>query len=149
MTMILADHVPAGAVLIGLSARTKAEVLKALAERAGELGGLPAAAILAALAEREALGSTGVGGGVALPHAALSGLALPVAVVARLARPIDWEAIDEVGVDLVVAVLTPATGAGASLDLLAGFARQLRSPARRDRLRAARDGDALRAELLG
>lgn len=123
------------AVLLDLVARGKADVLKVLAARAAEIAGGDAGEIARALSEREALGSTGVGSAVALPHAAVRGPRAPLALFARLARPIDWGAIDDRPVDLVVAVLTPLDG-GASLDPLARFARLLRGEATRNRLRA-------------
>lgn len=146
--MTPAAPLPLAEILLGLAARTKIEVLRALADRAGALCPCEPTAILAALGARESLGSTGVGAGVALPHATLAGLVAPIAIAARLARPIDWEAIDDVAVDLVVAVLTPATDVGTPLDLIAGFARRLRSPERRDRLRGCDEPNRFRDILL-
>ena len=132
------------AVLLDLPARTKTDVLKALAARVAEFTGREPLAISRALRDREVLGSTGVGSGVALPHASVDGLAEPVALFARLARPIDWEAIDDRPVDLVVAVLSPSLDEQGSPDLLARFARVLRNPEARRRLAACSTTDQVR-----
>ncbi len=141
--MTLSEHLRPEAVLLDLQARTKAEVLKSIAARAAEVAGRDPSEIARALTEREALGSTGVGSGVALPHAAIRGLAEPIAIFVRLARPIDWEAIDDRPVDLVAAVLSPADGPGASLNLLARLARLLRGEDKRARMRRCADVDRL------
>ncbi|NLH81372.1 MAG: PTS sugar transporter subunit IIA [Phyllobacteriaceae bacterium] len=134
--MTTADPLRPDAIFLDFPAQTKADVLKALAARAGEIAVGEPVVIARALTERERLGSTGVGAGVALPHAAIDGLVEPVVLFARLARPIDWEAVDDEPVDLVAVVLSPSRGAGASLNLLAKFARWLRDAAARDKLRA-------------
>jgi len=133
------DPLRPDAVLLDLPGRTKMEVLDAVAARAAAITGRDPRAVARALGERERLGSTGVGSGVALPHAAVGGLTEPLALFVRLARPIDWQAIDDRPVDLVLAVLSPAHGEGASLDVLSKYARRLRGEATRARLRS---GDA-------
>ncbi len=147
--MTTIDPLRPDAVLLDVPARTKADVLKALAGRFAEITGREPLAVSRALADRETLGSTGVGSGVALPHAAVDGLAEPVALFARLARPIDWEAIDEQPVDLVVAVLSPTQRAGASLNVLSKFARILRSEATRVRLRSGDEAGISDALVAG
>ena len=122
------------AVLLALPARTKIEVLRASAARAAEISGSDPLTVFRALADREKLGSTGVGSGVALPHAAVDGLVEPVALFARLEKPVDWEAIDEQPVDLVVVVLSPTTGGEGAPNPLARSARLLRSAEVRRRL---------------
>lgn len=134
------------AVLLDLPARTKADVLKLVAARAAALTGLDPAAVVRALGDREKLGSTGVGSGVALPHAGVAGLRDPMVIFSRPAAPIDWEAIDDRPVDLVLAVLTPARTTGASLNVLSRYARVLRSEETRARLRGG--GEAEVAEEL-
>jgi PTS system nitrogen regulatory IIA component len=141
--MTLSDHLRPETVLLDLTARTKAEVLKSLAAHAAEAIGRDPSEIARALTERETLGSTGVGSGVALPHAAIPRLAEPIALFARLARPIDWEAIDDRPIDLVVAVLSPTEWPGTSPNLLAKFARLMRGEDTRARLRACSDIDRL------
>lgn len=146
--MTTTDPLRSDAVFLDLPARTKADVLKALAGRFAEITGREPFPCSRALADRETLGSTGVGSGVALPHAAVDGIAEPVVLFARLARPIDWEAIDEQPVDLVVAVLSPMRGDGASLNVLSKFARLMRSETTRIRLRTG-DHAAVVRELTG
>lgn len=131
-------------VLLDLPARTKTDVLKALAAHVAEFTGGELLVISRALLDREVLGSTGVGSGVALPHASVDGLAEPVALFARLARPIDWEAIDDRPVDMVLAVLSPSVDGQGSPDLLARFARVLRNPEARRRLAACSTTDQVR-----
>lgn len=135
--MNLCEYLKVDDILLGLAARTRADVLRLVAERAAAALGLPVVSVLKALADRETLGSTGVGQGVALPHTALPGLTAPFAVAAKLAAPVDWGAIDDVGVDLVVAVLTPPDGPTTSLNLIARIARQFRDEGLRRRLRRA------------
>jgi len=134
-------------VVLGLEGRTRTEVLKALCERCALRLGRDAGAMLRALVDRETLGSTGVGEGVALPHAALPGLTEPFVALARLAQPVDWGAIDDEPVDLVVVALSPVDGATTSLNVVARIARRLRSADTRARLRAAPDAARAHAVL--
>ena len=92
--------------------------------------------------KRESLGSTGVGNGVALPHARLAGLKAPFALLARLRNAIDFEAIDDEPVDIVVLLLLPETANGEQLNALACVARALRSPETLKQIREAADQDA-------
>lgn len=135
------DPIRPDAVLLDLTGRTKAEVLRALAARAAALAGREPLDLARALTERETLGSTGVGSGVALPHASLDELVRPVVLFARLAGPIDWEAIDDRPVDLVLAVFSPARGAAPAAIALSRFARLLRNEATRARLRSGGEAD--------
>lgn len=128
---------------LDLVARTKSEVLDHLARRAGAATGRSAGEIARALGDRERLGSTGVGSGVALPHADIRGLERPIALFARLAEPIDWDAIDDRPVDLVVIVLSPWGGGRGSSDLLAKFARVLRHPPTRRKLATSTSADRI------
>lgn len=130
-------------VELDLVARTKSEVLEHLALRAGAATGRSAAEIARALGDRERLGSTGVGSGVALPHADIRGLAGPVALFARLAEPVDWDAIDDHPVDLVVVVLSPSLEGCGSPHLLANFARVLRNPSVRKKLASCSSADRI------
>ena len=139
--MTSTDPIRPEAVLLDLRARTKAEVLAALAARAGEITGCDPRTVVRALIDRERLGSTGVGVGVALPHADIHGLHRPIALFARLAEPIDWEAIDDQSVELVLVVLSPTTNGEAAPSLLAKFARLLRSTEVRRRLVSCRTAD--------
>lgn len=118
---------------------TKHKLLLQLAERASARTGVEAGVIAKALSARESLGSTGIGRGVAIPHALVAGLPKSFAMVARLARPIDFEAVDDVPVDVVVLLLSPGTGQ--NLNVLSLFARQLRDDATVNAIRAARSAE--------
>jgi len=145
--MTLDELIPPAHVLDRLRAADKASLLGALARAAGEALGLPPADIAAALAAREALGSTGTGGGIALPHARLDGLAAPTGFLARLDRPMAWDAVDGRPVDLVFLLLSPAADA-AHLKALAAVARRLRTPGVAEAMREAGPATALRAALV-
>jgi PTS system nitrogen regulatory IIA component len=103
--------------------------------------------IVAAATERERLGSTGVGNGVALPHARIEGMDKVVAAFARLSEPLDFDAVDDRPVDLVCFLLAPADCGGAHLRALARVSRLLRRPETRQRLRAAPNAESLFAIL--
>lgn len=105
--------------------------------------------IVAAAIERERLGSTGVGNGVALPHARIDGMNSVVAAFAQLSEPMDFDAIDGRPVDLVCFLLAPAESGGAHLRALARVARLLRRPELRQRLRAAPNAEAMHTILSG
>jgi PTS system nitrogen regulatory IIA component len=147
--MTLDDVFPPAAALIDLAVPDKARLLALLAKAAAPGSGLIEAEISAALQAREALGSTGIGGGIALPHARFAGLAAPTGIVARLRRRIDFAAIDGAPVDLVVLLLLPPAGGGEPLNALAAVARRLREADTLQALRAAKSPVALRAALLG
>ena len=146
--MDIKDVLRADDVLIGLGAANKRRLLEKLAAKAGTDLSFDPEAILAALLRREALGSTGTGDGVALPHARLENLARVHGVFARLRQPVDFQSIDGAPVDLVCLLLLPVAGA-TQLDALASVARRLREKDRLARLRRARDATALREALVG
>lgn len=125
-------------VVLDLAARTRSEVLDRLSEHAGAALGRDAPDIARALAERERLGSTGVGSGVALPHADLPDLDQPFSLFARLVRPVEWDAIDERPIDLVMVVLSRLQSDPGSPPRLARFARILRRPEARRGLAGCR-----------
>lgn len=135
-------------VFLRLRASTKPSLLSELANRAGLAVGLNPAAVLAALQAREALGSTGVGGGLAVPHARVEGLADIVGFFARLERPVAFDAIDGKPVDLVVMLLSPPTGSGQHLAALAQVSRLLRNSVSADALRTMEDAGAVCGLLL-
>ena len=147
--MEVADFVTPAMVVIGLRAKDKHQLLDEIARRAATALALEPAAILEPLLAREALGSTGVGRGIAIPHARIAGLPRLFGLLARLERPVDFTAIDDQPVDLVCLLLTPASAAGEHLPALACLSRRLREKGVADRLRAARDSDALYAALTG
>lgn len=145
--MPLLDFLDPQAVLPALRVNGKKQALQELASHAARRTGLTSTAIYEALLQRERLGSTGVGDRVAIPHCKMPRLERLFGLVARLDKPIDFEAIDGEPVDVIFLLLAPA-GAGADhLKALARVARMLREPGIHERIRAARDADALYAVL--
>ncbi len=124
---------------IDVVAADKVGVLKDLSVRSGARLGLESDRILSELLKREQLGSTGTGGGVAMPHARLHEVQRPFAVLVRLKKPIDFAAVDNSPVDVIVLLLLPDTQGGAALSALACIARKLRDPITITHLRRARD----------
>ena len=96
---------------------------------------------------RERVAGTGIGHGVALPHAQIDGLAAPICAVAQLETPVNFDALDGLGADLVVLLVSPPAGKAAHLKALARLARMLRRPETRERLRAARGPEDMLACL--
>jgi PTS system nitrogen regulatory IIA component len=145
--MLLTDLVAPNAVIPALKVNSKKQALIELAAKAAELSGQNERTILETLQQREKLGSTGVGNGIAIPHGKLPKLAKLFGLFARLDRPIDFEALDGQGVDLIFLLLAPE-GAGADhLKALARVARLLRDPDVARKLRDSRDAEALYAVL--
>jgi len=143
--MPLLDFLDPQAVLPALRVSGKKQALQELAFHAAKLTGLPESAIYEALLQRERLGSTGIGEGIAIPHGKLAGLTRIFGLVARLDRPIDFEALDGQPVDILFLLLAPE-GAGADhLKALARVARVLREPGLIERVRATKDATALYA----
>lgn len=126
-------------VLADFAATSKGGVLKGLAQQASERLRLSAESILGALLKREELGSTGTGGGIAIPHARISGLGKPFGILLRLRQPVDFSAIDDRSVDLVFLLLLPVEPDKEQLNALASVARILRNPGSVRSLRNARD----------
>ena len=141
--MGLEELLSADGVIPSLRARCKREVLSALAERASELIGVPAETIRETLQEREQLGSTGVGRGVAIPLGKIEGLSQVVGVLARLETPVDFDAVDDQPVDLVFLLLAPVNATAAHLKALAKVSRLLRDDEARQALRGAKTAEAL------
>jgi len=137
------DLLRAEAVLTGLPAATKKTLFTQLAGVAASVADLDPRTVAERLAAREALGSTGFGGGVAIPHAKLPGLASVTGIFARLAQPIEFDAVDEMPVDLVFALLSPADAGADHLKALARVSRRLRDRSFLDKLRGAGSRDAL------
>ena len=125
--------------LVDVRATDKDALLRELARRAAVAAGLDAATVICEIEKREQLGSTGMGGGIAVPHARIAGLARPGGVLAKLRRGIDFAAIDGKPVDLVFLLLLPAATQGESLPALAAVARRLRDASTAARLREAAD----------
>ena len=145
--MPLTDLVAPNAILPALKVNGKKQALQEIAAKAAELTGQSDRAILEILLQREKLGSTGVGNGVAIPHGKLSKLGRVFGLFARLDRAVDFEALDGQPVDLIFLLLAPE-GAGADhLKALARVARLLRDADVARKLRDSRDAEALYAVL--
>jgi PTS system nitrogen regulatory IIA component len=141
--MELADILAEGSVFVCSSVKNKTEILHKLADVAAGATGGDAEAIFEALNDREALGSTGLGNGIAIPHGKLSKLDSVTAVFVKLETPIDFDAVDDQKVDLLMMLLAPV-GAGADhLKALARVARLLRNEQTVEALRDARDAAEL------
>ncbi len=147
--MILSQFLDFEAVRIDLAVNNKRQLLSQLAQAAGARLGLDPALIAESIGERERLGSTGFGGGVAIPHGKLAGLDRVYALVARLSTPVDYKAIDGAKVDLIFLVLSPPDAGAEHLKALAAVSRLVRHAPTVEKLRGARSRDALAAVLLG
>ncbi len=147
--MEIADLLPGpDAVLASVKASGKKALLAELAGKAAAQFKFDERRLFDRLLERERLGSTGIGGGIAIPHGRMAGLAAPVGLFARLAQPIDFDSIDERPVDIVFLLVAPE-GAGAEhLKALARVSRLLRDRALVEKLRATDSADALYALLV-
>jgi PTS system nitrogen regulatory IIA component len=146
-SMNLSDIVAPDAILPSLKASGKKQALQAIAEKAAALTGMEEREILETLLKRERLGSTGVGGGVAIPHGKLANLTRIFGLFARLPRPVDFEALDDTPVDLVFLLLAPENSGADHLKALARVARLFREPGMAGKLRASDDPSALYAVL--
>ncbi len=149
MAMDIADILSAEATQTDVRAATKKACFQRAADMLARASGMRAAAIAAALAAREELGTTGFGNGCAIPHGRVAGLARMHAGVLRLAKPVDWEAIDSRPVDLLFVLIGPAEPGVEHLKALARISRMLRDRALVAKLRGAADGSALWALLAG
>jgi len=145
--MLLTDLVAPNAIIPALRVNSKKQLLQELAAKAAELSGQSERTILETLQQRERLGSTGVGDGVAIPHGKLPKLAKLFGVFARLERGVDFEALDAQPIDLVFLLLAPETAGADHLKALARVARLLREPDVVRKLRDSRDAEALYAVL--
>jgi nitrogen PTS system EIIA component len=145
--MIIGDLLEGGSIAPRVSAVSKRQALSIVAEIAGRAFNLKAPRVFDALMEREAAEATGVGHGVAIPHAHVPGLDRMRAVFLRLEAPVEFGAVDDEPVDLVFALLVPEGAGPEHLLSLARVSRVLRQPKLREQLRGARGGDAIRALL--
>jgi PTS system nitrogen regulatory IIA component len=145
--MNIAELLAPDAVLASLKVQSRKQLLQDLAARASQITRIPERKIFETLTERERLGSTGVGQGIAIPHGRLSDIKAISGVFARLESPIDYDAVDRQPVDLVFMLLAPE-GAGADhLKALARVSRLLRNQQTVEKLRAATRPEALYAIL--
>lgn len=146
--MNLNDIIQPEDVLIDAATHSRASLVTKLAAHAALRTGLGADLIRAALVRREELGSTGIGRGVALPHAAIAGLDSPFAMMLVLKRPVEFQAIDDEPVDLVFLLLTPVGAPGKYLSILSAVARKLHADAFVRALRSADTSAALHALMV-
>ena len=133
----------------GLSAANKKTLFQQLGAMAERTTGIVAKEIVAAISERERLGTTGFGGGVAIPHGKIEGLDHVIGCFARLTAPIEFEAVDRLPVDLVFLLLSPPDAGAEHLKALAGVSRLFRDRQLVAKLRGARSKDAIFALLAG
>ena len=145
--MLIGEILERAAIAPRVSALNKRQVLAVISEIAGRQFGLDAGVILDALAERETASSTGVGHGVAVPHARLDGLQRMRAVFVRLDHPVAFESVDDRPVDLIFALFAPTDAGVEHLRALARVSRLLRQGELREQLRQARSADAMFALL--
>jgi nitrogen PTS system EIIA component len=141
----LHDFLRPGAVVAALVAPNKKTLFQQLATLAERVHGVDSALVTEKLTERERLGSTGFGAGIAIPHGKIDGLNDVVGVFARLAQPVDFASIDDEPVDLVFMLLSPSDAGAAHLKALAQVSRLLRDRAFVAKLRGAATDDALLA----
>jgi nitrogen PTS system EIIA component len=145
--MKISDLLSPADVLIDVRASNKRLLLQEFAAKAAAGLGLPVEKIASHLLKREDLGSTGIGHGVAIPHARLPDLQRPYGLLAKLKQPIEFDAIDGQPVDIVFVLLLPAAVENEALAALALVARTLRSPETLARLRAAESAAELFAAM--
>jgi len=145
--MEIRDLITVESVEANLRVTSKKQVLQELAKRAAEITGEHERAIFDVLMERERLGTTGVGNGIAIPHGKLGALDKLYGLFARLETPVDFQSIDEQPVDLVFLLLAPETAGADHLKALARVSRLLRDGQVCDRLRGADEAEALYALL--
>src|SRR5580658_5874896 len=141
--MLLNELLAPEAVIPAIRVHGKKQALQELSERAAQISGLPAREIFDALLQRERLGSTGVGDGIAIPHGKLAKCHRIFGIFARLERAIDFEALDGEPVDLIFLLLAPEAAGADHLKALATIARKLRNPNLAAQLRATRDASAI------
>jgi PTS system nitrogen regulatory IIA component len=145
--MSLTDLIAPNGVIPALQVTSKKQAIQELAAQAAPLTGHSERAIADILLQREKLGSTGVGNGIAIPHGKLPKLAKLFGMFARLERPVDFEALDSQPVDLIFLLLAPETAGADHLKALARIARLLRDPDVAHKLRVSQDAEALYAVL--
>lgn len=145
----LSDLLAPEAVVAALGAANRKTLFQQLGSIAARAYQLDARVVGEKLAEREKLGSTGFGGGVAIPHARIEGLRHVIGAFARLEKPVDFAAVDELPVDLVFMLLSPVSAGADHLKALARVSRRLRDRAFAAKLRGAGSPDALYALLTG
>ena len=147
--MKISDFLSPADVTVDIHASNKGRLLQDLAAKAAGTLNLSAEHLASELLKREALGSTGTGGGVAIPHARIQEIMKPFGVLAKLKQPIDFDAIDGQPVDLVFLLLLPATSESGQLGALASVARKLRESEALAQLRGASKASDLYSAIVG
>jgi PTS system nitrogen regulatory IIA component len=147
--MDIASFLSQNDVMLDVRTSDKAKLLQDLCTQAAREVALDPHVVSTEILKREELGSTGVGSGVAIPHARIPGLNKPFGILARLKKPLDFTAIDGQSVDLVFLLLLPGSPGGEQLNALATVARQLRKPEVTHTLRRARDNVEACSTMLG
>jgi len=145
--MDLGDLITPQGIIPQLTAKSKKQALQEMSTKAAELTGIDAREIFDVLLQRERLGSTGVGHGIAIPHGKLPALNSIFSVFARLETPIEFDALDDAPVDLVFLLLAPEHAGADHLKALARISRLLRESSAIDKLRGSRDKAALYSVL--
>lgn len=143
------DLVVAQAVRANIAATSKKQVFQLLSEVAASAYGVATSEVVERLTERERLGSTGFGGGIAIPHAKLDSISEVRGAVLLLAEPVPFDAVDDMPVDVVFMLLSPSDSGAEHLKMLARVSRFLRNDAQVKRLRGAKSDDALHVILTG
>ena len=146
--MRLTDFLDFESIRVGLGVSSKRQLLTMLGQTAGAHLGLDPVAIVDSVLERERLGSTGFGNGVAIPHGKIEGLTSIYAMLVRLAEPLDYKAIDGAPVDLIFFMLSPPDAGAQHLKALAAVSRTIRNGTTLEKMRGARSRDALAAVLM-
>jgi len=147
--MQLSDFLDFDAIKTALPGGNKRSLLQQLANAAAQRVNVDPAVVLASLSEREQLGSTGFGQGVAIPHGKIEGLTRIYGMFARVGEAVDYKAIDGRPVDLVFLLLSPPDAGAEHLKALAAVSRVTRNSATLEKMRGARSRDALAAVLMG
>jgi PTS system nitrogen regulatory IIA component len=145
--MDLSDLIETPAIMPALKANSKKQLLQLLSEKAAALTGIPEREIFDTILQRERLGSTGVGNGIAIPHGKLPGVKRITGVFARLETPVDFEALDDQPVDLLFMLLAPESAGADHLKALARIARVLRDRDTVAKIRGTREAAAINALL--
>jgi PTS system nitrogen regulatory IIA component len=146
--MTISDFLSLPNVVVDIRAPDKRMLMRELAQKAATALDLRLDLIASALLKREELGSTGIGNGIAIPHARIEAVMKPFGIAAKLKLPIDFDAIDGQSVDLVFVLLLPAAPDCDQLGALAAVARKLRTPPALARMRQAKRSDELYAAII-
>jgi len=145
--MDLSDLISPDGIIPALKANSKKQVLQEIAKKAAQMTGLAQRDIFDTLLQRERLGSTATGNGIAIPHGTIQGLERVTVLFARVEKPVEFEAIDEKPVDLVFLLLAPERAGADHLNALSRISRMLSKASVAQKLRASADRDTLYALL--